>query len=122
MTPKQQKFCDEYLISGNATDAARKAGYSAKTAGVIGNENLKKPVIRAYISEAHHVLHSAKVAQKEEIMEYLTRVMQGKEEGAKVSDSIKAAELLGKHYALFTDKVKVGSDGRPFEVNIKVVD
>ena len=49
MTPRQRKFCDEYLISGNATDAAIKAGYSPKTAKQTGSENLAKPDLKAYI-------------------------------------------------------------------------
>lgn len=49
MTPKQKIFCDEYLISLNATEAAIKAGYSAKTAAVIATENLTKPYIKEYI-------------------------------------------------------------------------
>ena len=51
MTPKQKRFCDEYLIDTNATQAAIRAGYSEKTAYSIGEENLKKPDIRAYIDE-----------------------------------------------------------------------
>lgn len=51
MTLKQQKFADEYLVSGNATKAALKAGYSKKSAYSIGAENLKKPVIAAYIKK-----------------------------------------------------------------------
>lgn len=49
LTPKQKRFCDEYLIDLNATQAAIRAGYSADTAGVIGHENLNKPYLRAYI-------------------------------------------------------------------------
>ena len=45
LTPKQKAFADEYLICGNVTEAAKKAGYSGKTAAVIGNENLKKPLL-----------------------------------------------------------------------------
>ena len=52
MTPKQQRFVDEYLIDLNATQAAIRAGYSAKTAGQIGEENLRKPEIAAAVSEA----------------------------------------------------------------------
>lgn len=52
MTKKQKLFCEEYLIDLNATQAAIRAGYSPETAGAIGNENLKKPEIRAYIDRA----------------------------------------------------------------------
>ena len=125
MTPKQQKFCDAYLISGNATDAAIKAGYSPKTAYSIGNENLKKPEIRAYIDAQLERLHDEKTANAKEVLEYLTAVMRGQHkeqtlqlvgEGVqKISDiavpakdRIKAAELLGKRYRLFTDKTEIG--------------
>ena len=51
MTEKQKRFCDEYLIDLNATQAAIRAGYSKKTANRIGTENLSKLVIKAYIEE-----------------------------------------------------------------------
>lgn len=126
MTPRQRKFCDEYLISGNATDAAIKAGYSPKTAYSMGNENLNKPELKAYIETELEKLHSAKIADAEEVMKYLTAVMRGehteeipllcgdgcqkltqKEVGAK--ERLKAAELVGKRYGLFTDKVGLES-------------
>lgn len=121
LTEKQQRFADEYIISGNATQAAIKAGYSKKTSAVIGAENLIKPNIKSYIDERLEQIKSEKIANQEEVLEYLTSVMRGNEQeqtlinsgewqeitnidvGAK--DRIKAAELLGKRYALFTDKV-----------------
>lgn len=122
MTPRQQKFCDEYLISGNATDAAIKAGYSRKTAKQTGSENLSKPDLRAYIDEQLAKIHSAKIADAEEVMKYLTSVMRGEHteqvlklvgEGVQTvtdidvsaKERLKAAELIGKRYGLFTDKV-----------------
>lgn len=122
MTPRQQKFCDEYLISGNATDAAIKAGYSRKTAKQTGSENLAKPDLRAYIDEQLAKIHSAKIADAEEVMKYLTSVMRGEHteqvlklvgEGVQTvtdidvsaKERLKAAELIGKRYDLFTDKV-----------------
>lgn len=126
MTPRQQRFCDEYLISSNATEAAKKAGYSEKTAYAIGNENLNKPELRAYIDEQLAKMHTSKIADAEEVMNYLTAVMRGehteevpvlcgdgcqelvpKEVGAK--ERLKAAELIGKRYGMFTDKL--GIDG-----------
>lgn len=122
MTPRQQKFCDEYLISGNATDAAIKAGYSRKTAKQTGSENLAKLDLRAYIDEQLAKIHSAKIADAEEVMKYLTSVMRGEHteqvlklvgEGVQTvtdidvsaKERLKAAELIGKRYGLFTDKV-----------------
>lgn len=122
LTPRQQKFCDEYLISGNATEAAIKAGYSRKTAKQTGSENLSKPDLRAYIDEQLAKIHSAKIADAEEVMKYLTSVMRGEHteqvlklvgEGVQTvtdidvsaKERLKAAELIGKRYGLFTDKV-----------------
>ena len=121
LTLKQQKFADEYIISGNATDAAIKDGYSKKTANRIGPENLSKLVIKKYIEERLAELNSQKIADQEEILQYLTAVMRGEtteqtlrsvgdfgqmidyiDVGAK--DRIKAAELLGKRYSMWTDK------------------
>ena len=126
MTPRQQKFCDEYLISGNGTDAAIKAGYSAKTAKQMASENLAKPDLKSYIEAQLAALHSEKIADATEVLEYLTSVMRGKhteevplligegvqtltskEVGAK--ERLKAAELIGKRFGLFTDRV--GIDG-----------
>lgn len=124
LTEKQKRFADEYIISGNATQAAIKAGYSKKTAAVIGTENLIKPNIKNYIDERLEELQSERTADAQEVLEYLTSVMRGneteevligigegvqstvqKEVGAK--DRLKAAELLGKRFALFTDKTEV---------------
>lgn len=124
MTPRQQKFCDEYLINGNATEAAIRAGYSRKTAKQTGSENLAKPDLRAYIDEQLEKIHSAKIADAEEVLKYLTSVMRGEHteqvlklvgEGVqKITDidvsakeRLKAAELIGKRYGLFTEKVGV---------------
>lgn len=52
MTPKQERFVQEYLLDLNATQAAIRSGYSAKTAHVIGPENLEKPEIKAAIDAA----------------------------------------------------------------------
>lgn len=125
MTPKQRKFCDEYLISGNATDAAIKAGYSPKTAKQTGSENLAKPDLKQYIETELEKLHSAKIADAQEVLEYLTAVMRGQhtEQVLKLvgdgiqtvtdidvsaKERLKAAELIGKRYALFSDKVDLG--------------
>ena len=125
MTARQRKFCNEYLISGNATDAAIKAGYSPKTAKQTGSENLAKPDLRAYIDEQLEKLHSAKIADAEEVMKYLTSVMRGEhtEQVLKLvgdgiqtvtdievsaKERLKAAELIGKRYALFSDKMDLG--------------
>lgn len=131
LTLKQQRFADEYIISGNATQAAIKAGYSKRTAGVIADENLKKPKIRAYIDERLAELENAKIAKQDEVLRYLTDVMraesvsetvvvEGTGEGCSEArrmqkrpeerERLKAAELLGKRYGLFTDRVESDVD------------
>ncbi|MCT2160040.1 terminase small subunit [Granulicatella adiacens] len=128
MTLKQQRFADEYIITGNATQAAIKAGYSKKTAKVIANENLTKPYIKKYIDERLAQLESEKIASQQEVLSYLSSVMRGEmteqtlrsvgESGQVIAeidvgakDRIKAAELLGKRYKLWTDKSEVDVTG-----------
>lgn len=79
LTIKQHKFCDEYIKSGNATDAATKAGYSPKTAKAIGQENLTKPYLKAYIEKRLKQLESEKIAGAREVLEYLSSVMRGEQ-------------------------------------------
>ncbi|MDK0734984.1 terminase small subunit [Clostridium perfringens] len=127
LTPKQKAFAEYYIETGNATEAARKAGYKGKNLNRIASENLSKLVIKNYIDEKMKELESKRIAKAEEVLEYLTRVLRGEEteqvvvtenigdfmSEAKVvdkeisaKDKIKAAELLGKRYRLFTDKIE----------------
>ena len=78
LTPKQQKFIDYYIQTGNATEAAKLAGYSSKTAYSIGNENLNKPEIKQAIDERLKQLESERIAEAKEIMEVLTTIIRGK--------------------------------------------
>lgn len=122
LTEKQKRFADEYIISGNATQAAIKAGYSKKTANRIGPENLSKLVIKNYIDEHLAKLESKRIANAQEVLEYLTGVMRGDEKeevmtedgvsyrGPSVKDKLKAAELLGKRHALFTEKQEISAN------------
>ena len=128
MTLKQQRFADEYIISGNATGAAVKAGYSSKYANTNASKLLQNTAIKSYIDERLAQLASEKIATQEEVLSYLTSVMRGEMQeqtlisigdlgqtitdidvGAK--DRIKAAELLGKRHRLWTDKVEADISG-----------
>lgn len=116
LTPKQQAFAEYYLQCGNASEAARLAGYSKKTARSIGDENLTKPAIRQYIQEHMKAASDERIAKADEVMEYFTRVMRGEEKDAfgldvSISDRNKAAEALGKRYGLFTDKIDMKVTG-----------
>ena len=113
LTPKQKAFCEFYIETGNQTEAAIIAGYSMKTAIVIGQENLLKPAIKEYLEKRLAEIDAKRIANADEVLEYLTKVMRGEEKdqfGLEISiqDRTKAAELLGKRYRLFTDKVQLG--------------
>lgn len=75
LTAKQRLFCDEYIKSGNAKGAALKAGYSAKTAYSIGNENLNKPELKSYIDAKMAEIESNKIADAKEVLEFYTKVL-----------------------------------------------
>ncbi len=127
LTPKQKAFAEYYIETGNATEAARKAGYKGKNLNRIASENLSKLDIKSYIDEKMKELESKRIAKAEEVLEYLTRVLRGEETEQVVvventgdfmsearlvdkelsaKDKIKAAALLGKRYRLFVDKVE----------------
>jgi phage terminase small subunit len=104
LTPKQQIFAEEYIISGNATQAAIKAGYSKKTAREIGCENLAKPYIKAYISERFEEIEKAKIADANEVIQFYTAVMRGEIKDqfgldASLADRLKAGDSLMKRYS-----------------------
>lgn len=75
LTDKQKRFCEEYLIDCNATQAAIRAGYSERTAKSIGAENLTKPDLQNYIAELMNEVKKDTIADATEIMEYFTTVM-----------------------------------------------
>ena len=157
MTPKQQRFCDEYLIDLNATQAAIRAGYSKKTARSIAAENLSKPYIREYIDQRLAEKEKELIADQDEVMKYLTAVMRREKkehivvtlsretstyepdaEGtmrkktikeevpeivqipSQLKDSNKAAELLGRAYGIYTEKIEADVDTE-LTINIKRV-
>ncbi len=128
MTEKQKRFCDEYLINLNATQAAIRAGYSSKTAYSIGHQLMKKDTVKRYIEEQLEQMHSEKTADAREVLEYLTSVLRGESSAEVVvvegigegcsearrvkkapdeKERLKAAELIGKRYGMFADKVNV---------------
>lgn len=128
LTLKQQRFADEYIISGNATAAAIKAGYSKKTARSIGQENLTKPDVKSYIDKRLAELKADKIADQTEVLEFLTAAMRGEvtepilknsgdfeqvivEVKPSVATRKQAAELLGKRFGLWIDRREVEHTG-----------
>ena len=141
MTEKQKRFCDEYLIDCNATRAYKavyqnvKSDETAKSAAsrLLTNVNVKK-----YIDDRMEELHNEKTADAQEVIEYLTSVLRGEsiaqeivvegtgdgcseartmEKSPSEKERLKAAELLGKRYALFTDKIETDVD---MDLNITI--
>ena len=125
MNARQKRFCDEYLIDCNATQAVIRAGYSPKTAKVTGAKMLTNANLKAYIDEQLERIHNEKTADAQEVLEYLTAVMRGQHteqtlqligDGVqKIADidvsakeRLKAAELIGKRYGMFKDNVNLG--------------
>lgn len=140
MTEKQKRFCDEYLIDLNGTRAYKAAYPSVKsdhTATVNAGRLLTNADVRAYLDAELEKLHNAKTADTQEVMEYLTAVLRGESSASVVvvegvgdgcseartitkppdeKERLKAAELLGKRFGLFTDKIDANA---PITIVIK---
>ncbi len=111
LTERQKRFIDYYLETANATESARKAGYSKKTAKNIGNENLTK--LNIFIKYKLEEKENERIASQNEVLQYLTKVMRGEEKDqfgldASLQDRTRCAELLGKRYGTFREKIDVG--------------
>ena len=114
LTEKQKRFIDYYVETGNASEAARRAGYRGDNMNNIGSENLAK--LGKYINARLESVDNERIASANEVLEYLTSVLRGQAKDqfgldASLKDRNKAAELLGKRHALFTDKVEQKNTG-----------
>lgn len=134
MTEKQKRFCDEYLIDCNAT-RAYKAVYrnikSDEVARKAGSRLLTNVDVKKYITNRMEEIHNEKTADAQEVIEYLTSVLRGESSSTEIvvegtgdgcseartiekapseKERLKAAELLGKRYGLYTDKVDLDAD------------
>lgn len=102
LTYKQKKFCEEYIVSHNATESAIKAGYSDKTAYSQGQRLLKNVEIKKYLAEldkgATAQATQGAIASRQEILEFYTTMMRNPDVSSK--DRLKSASLLGEYYAL----------------------
>ena len=125
LTQKQRRFIDEYIISGNATQAYLKAGYKVSESVARRNASrlLTNADVKAEIERRNAEIQSEKTADMTEVMEYLTSVMRGEQSetvatskglftGVEVSakDRIKAAELIGKRHGAWTEKKELSGD------------
>ena len=121
LTEKQRRFIDYYIETGNATKAAGMAGYKGKNLDNVGSENLGK--LGKYIKIKLAEKDNERIASQNEVLEYLTRVMRNEEKDAfgldaSLQERTKCAELLGKRYALFTDKKELSGGG----IKVTIVD
>lgn len=129
LTAKQQRFVDEYLIDCNATQAAIRAGYSTESAKVIGCENLTKPNIAEAIQKRMSEKEQESIMSQDEVLKHLTSIGRGEpqeysSENTKskngvetttistgsstpqTEERLRAIELIGKRYGMFTDKLQ----------------
>ena len=112
LKPKELIFAEEWLKTTNATQSAIKAGYSERTAYSAGNRLLKKVDVRQYIDERLAEMQESSIADTNEVMQFLSSTMRGDIPDQfgldpALNDRIKAAELLGKRYKMFTDKQEI---------------
>ena len=119
LTEKQKRFVDFYIETGNASEAARKAGYKEKNADSTGRENLRKPTVKAAIDARLKELEDARIAKADEVLKFLTATLRSQviephvvvegtgegyseakviETGPSVRDRIEAAKSLLKRY------------------------
>lgn len=141
MTDSQKRFADEYLVDCNGTRAYKVAYPNVKrdaTAAAAATRLLKNVNVKAYIDEQMDKISSEKIADAKEVLEYLTSVVRGQTEAEVVvvegcgdgisearrmnkapdeKERLKAAELLGKHFGMFTDQVRLTGD-----VGVQIVD
>lgn len=128
LTPKMKRFCEEYIIDCNATQAAIRANYSAKTAGSQGQRLLKNVEAKKYIKELLEEIKKDGILSATDLLYYFSQVVTGQsvaevvvtlvnadgttraeriEKHPDEKEKLKAAELLGKRFALFTDKQEI---------------
>jgi phage terminase small subunit len=110
LTDKQKMFCKEYMIDLNATQACIRAGYSKKTAKVIGSQNLSKLNIQEEITKLMKKREDKVELTAEKVLKDIERVREKAEDSDQYNVSLKASELQGKHLAMFTEKQQIEAD------------
>ena len=113
LTEKQKRFIDYYIETANATESAKRAGYSSKTAKNIGAENLTK--LNFFIQEKLQQLEDKRIASANEVLQYFTAVMRGDEKDqfgleASLKDRNFAAKCLAQRHGLLVEKKELSGD------------
>ncbi len=108
LTPKQARFVEEYLIDLNATAAAKRAGYSAKTAEVQGCRLLRKVQVQQSIQKGQEALSERTLVAQDDVVRGLLKEAEYMDEGSSHSARVSAWAHLGKHLGMFTDNLNLG--------------
>lgn len=109
LTDKQARFCEEYLIDLNATQAAIRAGYSEKTAREQAAQNLSKLNIQEKIAELKAERSKRTEITQDSVIQELAAVARAEVKGVRAVDKLKALELLGKHLGMFVERYEVNA-------------
>ena len=120
LTPKQQRFVDEYLIDLNATQAAIRAGYSPKTAEQQGFQLLKKTSVSEAIEQAQKERQKRTLVTQDDVIRGLLTEAEWQGEGSSHSARVSAWAHLGKHLNMFTDKIDHTSSDGSMSPNLKI--
>ncbi len=133
LTPKQQRFCEEYLVDLNASAAARRAGYSERTAFRMGQENMQKHAIVSEIAERRQLISERTGRTVADVMADIGRVRDdamrevedpqtGERSMLSHKDALKALELEGKHLGAFEERLRLSNpDGTMRPQIIKII-
>ncbi len=105
LNARQKAFCEYYVASGNATESARKAGYSESYAMNRIHELMKSVGICGYIEELNKEIKDKRIADMTEVKEFWTNILRNSD--AKMQDRLKASEYIAKTNGAFLDKVEV---------------
>ncbi len=111
LTPKQQRFVQEYLVDLNATQSAVRAGYSPKTAEQQGSRLLGNAKVAAAVAAGRKRLAAKLDLTAEKVLADIERIANKAERAKRYGDALKGKELLGKHLKLFTEKHEHGGVG-----------
>lgn len=115
MTQKQKAFADYYIETGNASESARRAGYSERSAYALGERTLKNVEVARYIGERMAAQDEKRVASADEVLQFYSAVIRGEVKDqfgldASLADRIKAADSLMKRYNVADDRNRATLD------------
>lgn len=116
VTAKEQRLIDEYLIDQDASAAYRRTGYTGKNARILAYQVLKRPHVRAALAAALKAQQERTLIAADRNLVRIDRLAAKAEAAGEFAASIRASELIGKHYRSFTDKVELtGVNDGPVE-------